>query len=191
MLGSLTTSDFELFLNALDRDQDQAAEKYIALRQRLEKFFEWRDCENAEELTDIVFDRVTKKIIEGEDIKNAEAFCVAIAKFVVLENRREVFRTTELDENSKKHQSEDGRSLNDENELKNKRFGCLDKCLTEFPEKKRELLIKYFDTDEETMISTRRRLADKVGINLNTLRIRISRLKTKLEVCTKKCCDES
>ncbi|MEZ5344174.1 MAG: hypothetical protein R2681_01345 [Pyrinomonadaceae bacterium] len=190
MLGSLTASDFELFLNALDPDRDQAAAKYIALRERLEKFFEWRSCENTEELTDTVFDRAARKIIEGEDVKNAEAFCVAIAKFVVLENRREVLRSTELDETSKKFQPDDDPDSDQEIELKDKRHKCLDKCLAELPADKRSLIVDYFDTDEETMIAGRKRLAEKIGTNLNTLRIRISRLKTKLESCVKKCCGE-
>lgn len=191
MLGSLTASDFELFLNALDPNRDQAAGKYIALRERLEKFFEWRSCENTEELTDVVFDRAVKKIIEGEKVKNIEAFCVAIAKFVILENRREVFRNTELDENSKKFQPDRDGNSEEDDKRKRRRFRCLDNCLAEFPDDKRDLLIRYFDTDEETMIASRKRLAEKIGANLNTLRIRISRLKTKLENCTKKCCEES
>ncbi|MCB1024007.1 MAG: sigma-70 family RNA polymerase sigma factor, partial [Acidobacteria bacterium] len=165
MRGSLTASDFDLFLDALDRDRDQAAGKYIALRERLEKFFEWRDCENVEELTDIVFDRAVRKLIEGEDVKNTEAFCVAIAKFIVLENRRETYRKSELDETLNASLPEDDNN-SDEEEVKDKRFQCLDKCLSEFPVHKRDLLVKYFDTDEDTMIPARKRLAEKFGINL-------------------------
>lgn len=186
MLVSLSKIDFEQFLDTLDKDQEQAAGKYIALRERLEKFFEWRDCENTEELTDIVFDRVVKKILEGEKIKNAEAYCVSIAKFVFLENRREVLRTEELNENL----PEIIQNYADEDELLDKQLKCLDECLAKFPEDKRKFLIGYFDTDEQTMIPKRKRLADKLGISLNSLRIRVSRLKSKLENCTKKCCEE-
>ena len=106
MLKSLSKIDFEQFLETLDENREQAAEKYVALRQRLEKFFEWRNCENTEELTDIVFDRVSKKIIEGEKIENAEAYSVSVAKFVLMENRREVLRNEEFDENSYKYNSD-------------------------------------------------------------------------------------
>ncbi len=187
MLKELSKKDFEQFLQTLDRDREQAAEKYVALRARLEKFFEWRDCENTEELTDIVFDRVLKKIIEGEKIENAEAYSVSVAKFVLLENRRESLRKEELKENSLENSPE---NISEEDELKDKKFACLNKCLAEFPVEKRNLLIEYFDTDEATMIVKRKRLAEKSGFNLNTLRIRISRLKTKLEKCTKECCNE-
>jgi RNA polymerase sigma factor (sigma-70 family) len=192
MLKGLSSEEFEKFLRKLDDDQHQAAEKYLALRERLERFFEWRGCDHPEDLTDIVFDRLIKKIIEGEEIKNAEAFAVTIAKYVLMENRRTVLKNEELDENSRQISSDseetDG---DDEDEIKRLRLRCLDECLAKLPEEKRKLMIGYFDTDEKTMIKTRKSLAENIGINLNSLRIRISRLKTKLEKCTKKCCTES
>lgn len=188
MLKSLSKTEFEQFLQTLDPDREQAAQKYIALRTRLEKFFEWRDCENTEELTDIVFDRVIKKILEGEKIENTVAYSVSVAKFVLMENRRVYLRKEELDENSLENISE---NTSEEDELKDKKFVCLNKCLAEFPSDKRKLLIEYFDTEEATMILKRKRLAEKSGFNLNTLRIRVSRLKTKLEKCTKECCENT
>ncbi len=189
MLKGLQETDVRQFLSLLDSNTERAGEMYVALRQRLEKFFEWRDRENTEELTDIVFDRVTKKIIEGEEIQNAEAYCVSVAKFVLLENRREVLRIKELDENTAEP-NPDPDETDEERELSERRLKCLDECLEELPVEKRSLIVSYFDTDEDTMISTRKRLAETIGTNLNTLRIRVSRLKSKLETCTKECCEE-
>lgn len=192
MLNSLSASDFEQFLGALDLDRNQAAEKYLALRARLEKFFEWRGCDNTEDLTDIVFDRVTKKIIGGEEIKNAEAYCVSVAKFVLLENRREILRNRELDENKRESGLRENDATAEEGEFEEKQFKCLEECLAKLSSDKRELIISYFDTvDEETLIPARQSLAEKMGINLNSLRIRISRLKSKLEMCTRECCDKA
>ena len=192
MLKTLSTQDFQRFLDTLDTDRRQAAEKYLSLRERLENFFEWRDCENAEELTDTVFDRVAKKIAEGEKIQNAEAYSVSVAKFVLMENRRVRLRNAELDENSREISSNPHRRFsNSEDEGKSKQFRCLEKCLEEFPADDRKLLIEYFDTGEKTLIENRRRLAEKLEINLNSLRIRISRLKSKLEKCTKECFGKS
>lgn len=189
MFKGLSTIDFDEFLRTLDSDRDQAAAKYICLRERLERFFEWRNCTNPEDLTDIVFDRAAKKIGEGEQIQNAEAYCVSVAKFVLLENRRREFRESELDENTA---DEEPDSNSDEiSETNDERFKCLDQCLAELPDEKRSILKAYFDTDEKTMISTRKNLAEKVGVNLNTLRIRISRLKSKLEICVKECCEKT
>lgn len=184
-----TEEAFRSFLKTLGAEESDAAEKYVELRERLERFFEWRDCESVEDLADIVFDRTIKKIIEGEKIENAEAYCFSVSKFVLLENRRESLRKVQFDENLRQTAHGIGTESNDD-ELKRKRFSCLDRCLTEFPVDIRSLLIRYFETDERTMISSRRTLADALGINLNSLRIRISRLKAKLEKCTRDCCAE-
>lgn len=188
MLKNLSKEEFDKFLLTLNKDRNIAAEKYIALRSRLERFFEWRDCENVEELTDIVFDRVSKKISEGEIIENVEAYSVTVAKFVLMENRRNVLRNEELNENSAEIISE---NETENNESKEKQIKCLQECLSKFPTDKKKLLIEYFDTDEKTLIPKRKSLSKKMGINLNSLRIRVSRLKSKLEECVKECCEKN
>lgn len=190
MRDGLISDSFNEFLRSLDADRVRAAEKYLALRERLERFFEWRNCEVVEELTDIVFDRVVKKIEEGEEIQNAEAFSITVAKFVLMENRRETFQTAELDENSRDLSLDNLDKDMFDVQIRQQRFDCLNQCLRELPDEKRKLLIRYFNSDEKTMIPARKSLAHRLGINLNTLRIRVSRLKSKLEKCTKECCSE-
>ncbi len=187
MIKTISKSDFESFLHMLDPNVDKAGEKYLELRAGLESFFEWRDCENIEELTDIVFDRLTKKIIEGEKIENIKAYSVSIAKFVVMEHKRKLLKTVELVEtHTKSDLAEDFEST----DLKKKKLECLRKCLSNLPEKKRDFLIEYYNTEEATMIDKRRKLADKLQLNLNSLRIQVSRMKSVLEKCTKECCGE-
>ncbi len=186
-----TEEAFRSFLKTLGAEESDAAEKYVELRERLERFFEWRDCEGVEELADIVFDRIIRKITEGEIVENAEAYSVSMAKFVLLENGREAARKIELVENSRVISSRAMESNSDEDQINAKRFECLDRCLDEFPPEKRNFLIGYFDAKEDTMIATRKRLAKATGTTLNSLRIRISRLKTKLEKCVKDCCAET
>ena len=79
-------------------------------------------------------------------------------------------------------------SLTETDETDDSRLDCLEKCLAEFTEANRRLVTAYYDTDERTMIATRKRLADSLSISLNTLRIRVCRLKAKLEDCTIDCC---
>ena len=75
-------------------------------------------------------------------------------------------------------------------EIQNERVTFLDKCLKEFSDDNRRLIIAYYNTYEHTMIPTRKRLAENMNISLNVLRIRVCRLKSKLEVCTISCCGE-
>ncbi len=184
MLDDPSNTDLERLLQAFDPDKERAAEKYLQLRYSLESFFEWRDCENTEELTDIVFDRVTKKIFNHEVIENIEAFSITIAKFVVMEHKRKALRNVDLvdildpESFTENFESE---------ELKLLDLDCLRKCLAKLPETKRKLLVEYFDAEEATMIPKRKILAEQLNLTINSLRIRVSRLKSKLERCTKDC----
>lgn len=188
----LTQTGFDQLLATLDADRDQAGAKYELLRARLVKFFEWRDCEPAEELTDTVFDRIIKKIIEGEQIQNINAYAGAVAQFVFKEDlRRRSRKFQSIEDNPAVENLIAASDLNEAAEIDDQRFACLEKCLAEFSAENRRLIVDYHDTDERTMIARRKNLADSLGISLNTLRIRVCRLKAKLEDCTLKCCHKN
>lgn len=182
---------FDALLETFHPDRDRAAEMYLRLRERIERFFEWRNCEDTHELADIVFDRTAKKIVDGEKLKSIEAYCVSVAKFVLLEDRRRAFRREELEENS----STISGGANEADLIPDGqaalRHQCLERCLGELAMDDRRLLINYFDTDQQTMIPKRKRLAGSLGITLNSLRIRVCRLKSKVGTCTKKCCEDA
>ncbi|MEP6900993.1 MAG: hypothetical protein ABJA66_04535 [Actinomycetota bacterium] len=189
MENVITQTGFDRLLATLDAsDREKAGAEYESLRARLIKFFEWRNCEIAEALTDIVFDRIVKKIDEGEQIQNINAYSAAVAQFVYKEDcrsrERRIQSIDDVPETAhliKKDESSD-------EETDEAQMNCLEKCLAEFSDENRRLIVAYYDTDERTMIATRRRLADKMEISLNILRIRVCRLKAKLESCTLKCC---
>jgi len=184
----LTQTGFDKILATLDADRELAGSKYELLRVRLIKLFEWRNCENAEELTDIVFDRIIKKIVDSEQIQNINAYAATVAQFVFKEDCRKRERLFQLTDDVPERNVlvEKPESIDAEND--DLRMKCLEKCLVKFSDENRRLIVAYHDTDERTMISTRKRLADATGISLNVLRIRICRLKAKLENCTLSCC---
>lgn len=191
MENVLTQTGFDKLLTTLDADREQAGAKYESLRVRLLKFFEWRNCESAEELTDMVFDRVVKKIAEGEQIQNINAYAATVAQFVFKEDCRSRARMFQpLDDNPAIENLTANGNANDAEETDDARLDCLEKCLAGFSEENRRLVIAYYDTDERTMIATRKRLADSYEFSLNTLRIRVCRLKAKLEDCTLDCCEK-
>lgn len=184
----LTQTGFDKLLSTLDADRDAAGAKYELLRVRLIKFFEWRNCDSGEELTDMVFDRVMKKISEGEEINNVAAYAATVAQFVFKENSRrkeKLFRS--LEDAPEIGEIADGKNLS-EDETEIKKTDCLEKCLAEFSAENHRLIVAYYCADERTMIAARQRLADELKISLNVLRIRVCRLKSKLEICTRDCC---
>ncbi len=189
MADTISQADFDKLLALLDAERERAGVKYEALRARLVKFFEWRDCEAAEELADAVFDRVIRKIGEGEAIQNVNAYAAGVAQFVFKEYARTAARRGEsLDDNPSLRVIAGKNQPETPDETKNLRFDCLEKCLAEMDSETRRLLIAYHDTEERTMIRARRDLADSLKISLNTLRIRVCRLKNRLENCVRECC---
>ena len=190
MTDSLAQTDFDKLLALLDADRETAGVKYESLRVRLIKFFDWRNCETAQELADTVFDRILRKISEGAEIQNINAYSATIAQFVFKENlRNPAFQFESIEENPNV-QNFVKTEEPEEDDAETLRFDCFEKCLSEMDSETRRLLIAYHDTDERTMIPTRKRLADSLSISLNTLRIRVCRLKNKLENCVSNCCAE-
>jgi DNA-directed RNA polymerase specialized sigma24 family protein len=189
--NSFLQTDFEKFLALLDADRETAGVKYESLRVRLIKFFEWRNCETAEELADTVFDRVLRKIAEGERIQNLRAYSATVAQFVFKENLRNLARQNESLEENPNALNFAEQNPTEASEIENRRFDCLEKCLSAMDLKTRKLLIAYHDTDERTIIRMRRQIAESLEISLNTLRIRVCRLKGKLENCVHNCCADS
>ena len=188
----LTQTAFDKLLALLDADRERAGARYEALRVRLIKFFEWRDCDDPEELADAVFDRVTKKIEAGESVRNVEAYAATVAQFVLKEDARSPSRRSHsIEENPRlENQLAAGVAVapDEEDEV---RLACLDACLAGLSAEQRRLVTAYYDTDERTMIEARRRLAAAEGISPNSLRIRVCRLKARLEECAKDCCRSS
>ena len=171
-------------LALLDADRTSAGARYEELRARLIRFFEWRGAFNSEDLADICFDRVLKKIGEGEEIENVAAYSATVAQFVYKESFRSTDRVTD---------SLDGEGAPDIADVvaettEDERMICLDRCLAGFQADERNLVVAYYDTDDKTMIASRKRLADSLAMSMNTLRIKVCRLKAKLENCVRDCC---
>lgn len=184
-MNDLTKTGFDMLLTLLDADREQAGASYERLRTRLARFFEWRDCEHPEELADIVFDRIIKKLALGEQVLNVEAYAITVAQFVLKEDYRE---RTRQDRSIDEEPLLGGFAVPEIDPEPDTRMDCLEKCLKEFSDDNRGVIVAYYDTDERTMIAARKRLAESLGVSLNTLRIRVCRLKTKLEECARDCC---
>lgn len=177
-------TSFDTLLALLDADRDLAGVKFEELRLRLIRFFEWRGAFNCEHLADICFDRVIKKIGAGEQIGNVAAYAASIAQFVYKESLRSKERLTDSLDADDAHDV----AAADQETSEEARLTCLDQCLGEFQADDRNLVVAYYDTDEKTMIASRKRLADSLAMSMNTLRIKVCRLKAKLEKCVKDCC---
>src|SRR6185503_11175891 len=73
-----TPEAFDKLLALFSFDRDEAGKIYEELRIRLIRFFEWRGCGSADTLADQTFDRVMRKIDEGEEIENPKGFIYTV-----------------------------------------------------------------------------------------------------------------
>jgi RNA polymerase sigma factor (sigma-70 family) len=181
-----------------DADLQQAAEKYELMRRQLIKFFECRNCEFAYELTDETINRVTRKISEGENIpaNSLSAYCYGVARNVLRESRlhpeKNAISIDQLE--SLQHPSENPLTANFERAEKkqlDQLLECLDGCLQELPEKERKIILIYYEGEYGARIENRKKVAKRFRMNINNLRIRVFRIRAKLEQCVALCRNKS
>lgn len=177
--------DFDAFLHCLDSDREIAAEKYLKIRKNIVRFFEGRGFYSSEDHADEVFNRVARKLSEGETIENVGQYVYGISRFLVLELHKEREKENKFLE--QQPVSSFPQEEMDEEAEKEKNLRCLNRCLAELPDDSRELVIKYFQGEKRAKIEMRQQLAESLGIPQNALRSRVTRLRDKLEECILGC----
>jgi DNA-directed RNA polymerase specialized sigma24 family protein len=178
----LTSESFGKLLSRLDRDVDVAGEKYEALRRMLVKFFEWRGAPFPEGHADETLNRVTRKLDEGLDIRDISGYCYGVARLVYLETSKSPESRRSAICESDATVAHEAESRSDEQRLR-----CFEKCLGSLPEDSRRLITEYYEHDRREKIDGRRALAERLGIPLNALRSRATRIREKLEGCVNEC----
>ena len=175
---TLTQGAFDLLLAQLDTDRQQAGTKYEALRRKLVKFFQWRGCSFPEDLADDTINRVARNLEAGENIRHLAAYCVGIARHVFLESLR-----TRRQEEVLQAETHSSPTSPDEDP----RRECFERCLKELSSENFQLIVQYYQEDEQARIEARRNLAARLGIPPNALRIRAHRIRVRLQGCVEDC----
>jgi len=180
-----TPEAFEKLLLRLHPDRERAGEEYELLRLKLREFFRPRACLYAEELVDETINRLAKKIDEGEEIRDVLRFCYGLAHFVWMEFlKRPEARGMTLDNLPKEPFVLPGSMLQKQREA------CFYHCLRQLPAGESALIIEYWEHGDETNREARKKISLRMGITLTALRIRISRIKVKLETCFDNCLEK-
>jgi RNA polymerase sigma-70 factor (ECF subfamily) len=185
----LTEGALERLLSRLDPDPARAAERYETVRAQLVKFFECRGCLTPRELADETFDRVARRLEEGEEVSSADpsAYFYGVAQNVM----REHLRSPERRAASLEEMSPTGLAAEPETErsfMSERLFECLEGCLKKLSEEDRLLIVAYYEEGEVGgKIARRQALAERLGMTHNNLRIRIHRLRVRLRRCVNEC----
>jgi DNA-directed RNA polymerase specialized sigma24 family protein len=74
-----------------------------------------------------------------------------------------------------------------ESEAPEGRIECLRTCLQNLPVENRELIVEYYQGEKGAKIENRKRLTERFGVPVNTLRNRALRLREKLQGCVQNC----
>jgi RNA polymerase sigma factor (sigma-70 family) len=184
----LTREAFDQLLDSLDADRDCAARRYEMIRAKLLKFFECRGCALPEDLADEAINRVARRLDEGQQIWTAEpaSYFYGVARNVLKEYWVSPERQfAPLDTlplpahpytDALKHQEVECQRLHAE-----RRLDWLAVGLDQLPAESRELILDYYQGDHRERIRHRKQIAERLGIPLNALRIRVYRIRERLE----------
>ena len=178
----LTQAAFDGFLATLDRDRDKAGEKYEYIRFKLLKYFQWCGSNAPDIDADETINRVTRRIYEGQDVYNLTGYIYGVAKLVHAESLKRRNRRETLDEGSFIELSSTGVEVEAANYQE-----CLERCLRCLSDEDREIITEYYRYKKTEKIDCRKRLAARLGISLNTLRVKMHRQRVNLEACVEKC----
>lgn len=172
-----------MLLSRLDPDPEKAAQQYEDLRRKLVKFFDWRRAAMPEDLADQALDRLARKIEEGGVRENPSSYAYGIARMLLLEQgKHQARRQAALDELPPP-------AMPTPEERESPQLECFDECIGTLTADNRKLILEYYHEERTAKIEARRGLAERLQIPLNTLRIRVFRLRESLERCVKGCMD--
>ena len=179
---ALNQEAFDKLLVAFDVDRETAGRKYLEIRNNLTRFFEWRGCSFPEDHADETINRMAKRVFEGEAILNHSGYAMGVARLLLLEinkgRQREQSALAEIGAVPDVYVPED----DDES-----RLTCLRSCLQTLSPDNRELILQYYQGEKGEKIENRKKLLDRLGIPVNTLRMRALRLREKLQACVEEC----
>jgi DNA-directed RNA polymerase specialized sigma24 family protein len=178
----LTQAAFDGFLATLDRDRDKAGEKYEHIRVKLLKYFQWCGSDAPDIDADETINRVTRRLYEGEDVYNLTGYIYGVAKLVHTESLKRRNQVRALDEGSLIELSSVGVEAHVANYQE-----CLERCLGRLTDDDREVITEYYRYQKTDKVDCRKRLAARLGISLNTLRVKMHRQRLNLEACVEKC----
>jgi DNA-directed RNA polymerase specialized sigma24 family protein len=175
-IRDLAQEDFDHLLAWLDEDRARAGLAYEKIRSRLVTIFAARGCPVAEELADETIDRVARRVVDiAKDYEGDKArYFFGVANNV----HHEYLKRPALPEIEQAIEPDtDKERIHD----------CLDQCLNRLPASDREMILRYYSQQKRTKVDLHNEMAQKLDITINTLRLRVLRMKQKLQPCVARC----
>lgn len=188
--GATSPEPLSVLLACLDADVGKAWAQYELIRRRLVKFFECNRCWPAEDYADEALDRIAKRS-DVQQIRDIASFAVGVARNLRFEDHKRTRRIEYLDgspagaealADPHDYQCDIVEQIDEEVRLQ-----CLKKCLGEMPADERDLVLDYYSAEGSKHYKHRRALAQRQGLKMDALRVRMNRSREKLERCVDQC----
>jgi RNA polymerase sigma factor (sigma-70 family) len=182
--SAIPPESFEEILAWLNPDRDVAATMYVQLRHDLAKLFMWRGCHDPEGLTDEVFDRVAKKVHDVRPTYEGDPrrYFHAVANNLIKENLKKIKTQVSL-EGVDLPKQETAETEDEQTGIEE----CLQSCLQNLSSEKRKLILAYYAKEKQAKIDYRLELAQSSGTSVETLRVKVYRIRVSLEQCIERC----
>jgi RNA polymerase sigma factor (sigma-70 family) len=179
-------SEFDALLNWLSPNREEAGERYESIRSGLIRYFRFKGCSNEEDLADETINRVTKKLpkLDLTTGNKPITYFYGFASKIFLEELKRNRKETEFETRFQPA------NPNDLIDVEENRFNCLEKCLNKIKSSEKELLTNYYRKDKSEKFDFRKRMAESLGISINTLHVKIHRLRNTVRICLEKCLRE-
>lgn len=189
-ISRLKTEDFETLLGWFSENREQAGAEYLKIREGLIRFFRFKGCSEAQTLADETINRVAEKITTFDESKNVKKLTIfyGFAANIFLEYLR-----TQKRQNEKLHKFAATQNSFAETDVESddSKIKCLNKCLGELSAAEREIFIEYYAQEKEKKSIARKKIAERIQCEMNTLHVRVFRLRGVLAKCIKKCMKKS
>ena len=176
----LNQESFEALLRWLNSDREQAGKRYEEIRGRLIKIFSARGCAEPDLLADETINRVAKRVEEISQTYEGDPalYFYGVANKIHMEQLRKQKPIETLPPPVP--------ALDDYEE----EYDCLEGCIGHLPAGSRDLVLQYYEHEQQDKIAQHQRLADGLGIGLNALRIRAHRARQALRKCIINCLEK-
>jgi DNA-directed RNA polymerase specialized sigma24 family protein len=172
----LTQETLRCLLQALNKEERQALDRYQRLHGRLIFFFGRYRFVSPEDLADQVVNRIARALLDGREILNIEAFALGVARMVAREEQSRLFREMQSHLELQRNRSSVGHTSGEREET----FDIMETQFTSLPKDAREMLRHYHEGAGIKRIRAREKLAAELGISIGALRKRVFDLQTMM-----------
>jgi RNA polymerase sigma factor (sigma-70 family) len=183
--SAIPPESFDEILVWLNPDREVAANVYLQLREDLANIFKWRGYSDIEGLTDEVIDRVAKKVheVRSNYVGDPRLYFRAVANNLC----KEMYKKARTQVSLEGVDLPDPKTSEGAEEKTQDREECLQLCLRKLSTENRELILGYYAKEKQDKIDHRSDLAQRLGISVETLRVKVYRIRVSLHKCIERC----